>query len=329
MWRNEYLTIIIFLKIKVEKQNLVFANLRESPVLNLSQLQTFVTVAAEGSMTAAADKLFLTQPAVSQQMKNLEDELGVELIVRGSKQIKMTAQGEILYEHAKKILSLAQVAEVSIKSVGAQLKGELRIGTLNTIGLHLMSPVVSRLLKFNPDFKIKVDYAKGEQLIQSYKKGDLDVLVLPEVELNYKSTLPDSKSQVLFQEEMWLVGSGKDEFYPMSLSVAEIKKIPYVHFANEFPDFDLCLARATGTLQSVFESSNVGTLKRVIEYGLGIGFLPSHSIKKQVRGGRLNRIKITDFEYKMNFHYYYKTSSASAETAKILFQALTGDQERS
>lgn len=298
-------------------------------MLNLSHLQTFVTVASEGSMTAAADKLFLTQPAVSQQMKNMEDELGVELIVRGSKQIKMTAQGEILYEHAKKILSLAQLAEVSIKSIGAQLRGELRIGTLNTIGLHLMSPVVSRLLKFNPDFKIKVDYAKGESLIQSYKKGDLDVIILPETESNYKTTLNDSKSQILFQEEMWLVGSGKDEFYPMNMAIGEIKKIPYVHFANEFPEFDQKLHQATGSVQSVFESSNVGTLKRVIEYGLGIGFLPSHSIRKQVRGGRLNHIKVSDFNYKMNFHYYFKTGSPTAETAQILFQALTGDQERS
>jgi DNA-binding transcriptional LysR family regulator len=298
-------------------------------VLNLSQLQTFVTVASEGSMTAAADKLFLTQPAVSQQMKNMEDDLGVELIVRGSKQIKMTAQGEILYEHAKKILSLAQMAEVSIKSVGAQLRGELRIGTLNSIGLHLMSPVVSRLLKFNPDFKIKVDYAKGEDLLAAYKKGDLDVIVLPEIEANYRTQLPESKSQILFQEEMWLVGSGKDEFYPMNISLSELKKIPYVHFSNEYPEFDAKLSQVTGKLQSVFESANVGTLKRVIEYGLGVGFLPSHSIKKQVRGGRLNRIKVNDFDYKMSFHYYYKTNSASSETAKILFQALTGDQERS
>ena len=286
-------------------------------------------VASEGSMTAAADKLFLTQPAVSQQMKNMEDDLGVELIVRGSKQIKMTAQGEVLYEHAKKILSLAQMAEVSIKSIGAQLRGELKIGTLNSIGLHLMSPVVSRLLKFNPDFKIKVDYAKGESLIQSYKKGELDVLVLPEVELNYKMTLPDSKSQILFQEEMWLVGSGKDEFYPSHISIAEIKKIPYVHFSNEFPDFDLELAKAVGNnLQSVFESSNVGTLKRVIEFGLGIGFLPAHSIRKQVRGGRLNRVRVADFNYKMNFHYYHKATGPSSDTARILFQALTSDQEK-
>lgn len=297
-------------------------------MLNLSQLQTFVTVVSEGSMTAAADKLFLTQPAVSQQMKNMEDDLGVELIVRGSKQIKMTAQGEILYEHAKKILSLAQVAEVSIKSIGAQLRGELRIGTLNSIGLHLMSPVVSRLLKFNPDFKIKVNYAKGETLIQDYKKGELDVVVIPDAELNYKTQMADSKSQILFQEEMWLVGSGKDEFYPMTIALNEIKKIPYVHFADEFPDFDVKLNSKVGKVQSVFESANVGTLKRVIEYGLGIGFLPASSIKKQVRSGRLNHVRISDFEYKMNFHYYYKTNSPVAETAQILFQALTGDQEK-
>ena len=298
-------------------------------MLNLSQLQTFVTVAAEGSMTAAADKLFLTQPAVSQQMKNMEDDLGVELIVRGSKQIKMTAQGEILYEHAKKILSLANLAEVSIKSIGAKLHGELRIGTLNSIGLHLMSPVVSRLLKFNPDFKIKVEYSRGETLIQSYKKGEIDVLVLPDVEKNFKTTLPDAKSEILFQEEMWLVGSGKDEFYPPHIQLNDIKKIPYVHFEDEFPEFDTVLKDRLGTLQSVFESSNVGTLKRVIEYGLGIGFLPSHSIKKQVRSGRMNHVRISDFDYKMNFLYYYRKTGATSETAHILFQALSGDQERS
>lgn len=298
-------------------------------MLNLSQLQTFVMVVSEGSMTAAADKLFLTQPAVSQQMKNLEDELGVELVVRGSKQIKTTAQGEVLYEHAKKILSLAQQAEISIKSVGAQLRGQLRIGTLNTIGLHLMSPVVSRLLKFNPDFKIKVDYAKGEDLIAAYEKNELDVVVLPDVQMNYGKTLKETASHVLLKEEMWLVGSGKDEFYPSTVSMKDIAKIPYVHFANEFPHFDKMLNEKLGTVPAVFESSNVGTLKRVIENGLGIGFLPAHSVKKQIRGGRLNKIQTLDFEYKTEFIYYRREKGPSAKTAEILFQAMTGDQERS
>lgn len=298
-------------------------------MLNLSQLQTFVMVVSEGSMTAAADKLFLTQPAVSQQMKNLEDELGVELVVRGSKQIKTTAQGEVLYEHAKKILSLSQQAEIAIKSVGAQLRGQLRIGTLNSIGLHLMSPIVSRLLKFNPDFKIKVDYAKGEDLIAAYEKNELDVVVLPDVQKNYGKTFKDTASHILLKEEMWLVGSGKDEFYPPTVNLKDIAKIPYVHFTNEFPHFDHMLLEKMGTVPAVFESSNVGTLKRVIESGLGIGFLPAHSVKKQIRGGRLNKIQTLDFEYKTEFTYYRREKGPSAKTAEILFQALTGDQERS
>ena len=297
-------------------------------MLNLSQLQTFVTVVSEGSMTAAADKLFLTQPAVSQQMKNLEEEMSIELIVRGSKQIKTTVQGEVLFEYAKKILSMAQQAEIAIKSVGEQLKGTLKIGTINSIGLHLMSPIVSRLLKFNPDFKIKVDYSKGEDLIRQFEKGEVDVIILPEIQLNYNRSLPNSSSKFFLKEEMWLVGSGKDEFYPPSLAIGELKKIPYVHFSHEIPDFDKKLSQHMTNAQAVFESSNVGTLKRVIENGLGIGFLPAHSVRKQIRGGRLNKVIVTDFEYKTEFFYYRRTSGPSAETAEIFLQALTSDQEK-
>lgn len=297
-------------------------------MLNLSQLQTFVTVVSEGSMTAAADKLFLTQPAVSQQMKNLEEEMSIELIVRGSKQIKTTVQGEVLFEYAKKILSMAQQAEIAIKSVGAQLKGTLKIGTINSIGLHLMSPIVSRLLKFNPDFKIKVDYSKGEDLIHQFEKGEVDVIILPEIQLNYNRSLPNSSSKFFLKEEMWLVGSGKDEFYPPSLAIGELKKIPYVHFSHEIPDFDRKLSQQMSNAPAVFESSNVGTLKRVIENGLGIGFLPAHSVRKQIRGGRLNKIIVTDFDYKTEFFYYRRTSGPSSETAEIFLQALTSDQEK-
>ena len=297
-------------------------------MLNFSQLQTFVMVVSEGSMTAAADKLFLTQPAVSQQMKNLEDELDVELIVRGAKQIKTTAQGEMLYEYAKRILSLSQQAEIAIKSVGAQLKGLLRIGTLNSIGLHLMSPVVNRLLKYNPDFKIKVEYARGEEIIKQFENDELDVIVLPETLMNFNKSLAQAKSDIFMKEEIWLVGPGKDTFYPTTMSIKELKKIPYVHFSHEFPDFDKKLNEAAGDLPAVFESSNVGTLKRVVESGLGVGFLPAHSVKKQIRGGRLNRIQITDFSYNLNILYISKKDHASSETAEILFQALMGDQQR-
>ncbi|MEK7357756.1 MAG: LysR family transcriptional regulator, partial [Bdellovibrionota bacterium] len=68
--------------------------------MNLQQLVTFSTVISEGSMTAAAEKLYLTQPAVSQQIRNLEDELGVGRLDRGSRHAKPTVQGQMLYDYA-------------------------------------------------------------------------------------------------------------------------------------------------------------------------------------------------------------------------------------
>jgi DNA-binding transcriptional LysR family regulator len=103
-------------------------------MMNMYQLQSFVTVISEGSMTGAADKLFLTQPAISQQIRNLEEDLGVELLVRGVRQIKPTLQGEVLFDYAKRILQLAQQGQVAVKAMGAQLKGQLRVGALNSVG---------------------------------------------------------------------------------------------------------------------------------------------------------------------------------------------------
>lgn len=297
-------------------------------MINLYQLTTFVTVIGEGSMTAAADKLFLTQPAVSQQIRNLEEDLGVELLVRGVRQIKATPQGEVLYEHARKILQLSQQAEIAIKSMGAELKGEIRIGTLNSLGLHLMSPIVSRLLRHNPDLMIKVDYAKGDELIRNFKSGVIDILILPEVEKEFSSQLGD-KVEVKFlnKEEMWLVGSGKETEIPQQINLPELNLFPLVNFVDEYPGFhrELAAKIKSGNVSTniIFESSNVGTLKRVIESGLGWGFLPAHSIKKQVRSGRLLRTHVREFHYEMDLMFYFHTGSEKKVLSEAMYQALS------
>jgi DNA-binding transcriptional LysR family regulator len=300
-------------------------------MLNLQQLSTFVTVISEGSMTAAADKLFLTQPAVSQQIRNLEEELGVDLLVRGVRQIKSTPQGEILYEHAKKILQLVGLAEVAIRSMGADMQGTLRIGTLNSLGLHLMSPIMSRLLKFNPDLSVKVDYEKGDELIKLFKKGALDILILPDVQKEFSSSLEGYESKFLLKEEMWLVGSGTQIESTPEIDMTQIKKYPLVLFSDEYPKFQEQLLNTmkekNARYDVVFESSNVGTLKRVIESGLGWGWLPAHSVKKQVRSGRLVRIHVKEFHYESDLLFYYK-SQGDAKTLAENFYDIISHQEK-
>lgn len=295
-------------------------------MMNLYQLQSFVTVISEGSMTAAADKLFLTQPAISQQIKNLEDDLGAELLVRGVRQIKPTLQGEVLYEYARRVLQLAAQGEVAVRAMGAKLKGHLRVGTLNSMGVQLMSPIVSRLLKHNPQLMVKIDYGKGEELIKSFNKGQLDVLILPDVESEFSQSLPESEKHFLLKEEMWLVGTGKDTEIPKQISIEEYGKYPVISFTGEYPKFNQLLDQALHEvglqIEPTFESTNVGTLKRVIESGLGWGFLPSMSIKKQVRMGRLTQVHVKGLNYVTEFYYYSRKDQSIKSVSDVFYQAL-------
>jgi DNA-binding transcriptional LysR family regulator len=300
-------------------------------VKNIYQLTTFVTVMNEGSMTAAADKLYLTQPAVSQQIRNLEEDLGVELLVRGVRSIKMTPQGEVLYEYAKKIIHLTQQAEIAIKSIGNQMKGQLRIGSLNSIGLHLMSPIVGRLMRHNPDLKLKIEYDTGEELIKGFKKGLYDVLIIPDVKMEFSTELEGVEQKFLAKEEMWLVGTNKDEKMPQQISSKDLGSFPMVNFAEEFPGFNQLLAEKLSSqavkFSNIFESANVGTLKRVIEAGLGWGFLPAHSIKKQVRSGRLNRVYVKDLHYEIDLMFYYKRASESKALIEVFYSTLATQEK--
>jgi DNA-binding transcriptional LysR family regulator len=296
-------------------------------MLNFHQLTTFVTVISEGSMTAAADKLYLTQPAVSQQIRNLEEELGVELLVRGVRQIKPTPQGEILYDHARKILQQVQVAEVAIKSMGAELRGVIKIGTLSSIGLHLMSPIIGRLMRHNPDLQVRVDYNHGEELFKNFKKGALDILILPDTKEEFGLEMDSTvESKFLTKEEMWLVGSGKETNLQAQMSLAKLADHPFVNFVEEYPGFNKVLAEKLKQLSiqthSIFESSNVGTLKRVIETGLGWGFLPAHSIRKQVRSGRMLRVHMSDFHYEVNMMFYFRKNSPTRTLIETFYQAI-------
>lgn len=298
---------------------------------NLYQLTTFVTVVSEGSMTAAADKLYLTQPAVSQQIRNLEEDLGVELLVRGVRQIKATPQGEVLYEYAKKIINLTQQAEIAIKSIGNQMKGQLRVGTLNSLGIHLMSPIIGRLMRHNPDLSLKLDYDLGEELIKSFKKGLYDVLILPDVKAEFMMELENTEQKFLFKEEMWLVGSTKDEKMPPQINLKDIGSFSLVNFTEEFPGFNRLVREKMEALgvraNSIFESSNVGTLKRVIEAGLGWGFLPAHSIKKQVRSGRVNRVYVKDLHYEIDLNFYYKKNSEIKPLVEVFYQTMAQQEK--
>lgn len=301
-------------------------------MINLYQLQSFVTVINEGSITAAADKLYLTQPAVSQQIRSLEESLGVELLMRGVRYIKATSQGELLFEQAKKILQMVQQTEASVSMMNMQLSGQIRVGCLNSIGLHLMTNVLGRLLKHNPSVKMKLEYGRAEDLVKLFLKNHFDVIIVPHLEKEFGIKMDSQNGRFLQKEDFWLVASGKEHNNPREIKISDLSKHPHILFQGEYLNFhrflDEKIKSAKIDLNVSFESSNVGTLKRVIETGLGWGFLPSHSIRKQVKLGRLQRIHIDDFNYQVDIIFYSHNVPEKSELIDYFYNILVA-QDRS
>lgn len=298
--------------------------------MNFQHIKTFCTVLSENSMTAAARKLFLTQPAISQQIKLLEEQMGVELLVRGVRRVKPTPQGEILYNYSQRILKLTNQAELAIKTIGIGLSGPLRVGTLNSIGLNLLGPVFSMFLKGNSKVRLQLKYESGSNLLKMLEKNEIDLLVLPDANEEFGVDPRDTEKFLLTKTEMVFVNSGK-ETTPSAIELKEINDKPLIMISQQYPGFESFLSKELKKVgiiaKPIFESSNIGTLKKMIETGIGWGFLPLHSVQKQLENYQLKRIKIMGFEYSMQLVCYRSKTKANDPTTELFIKVLIGQKD--
>ena len=295
--------------------------------MNTQHLITFCTVLSEGNMTAAADKLFLTQPAVSQQIRSLEEQVGAKLLIRSARQVRPTAQGQLLRDYAKKILFLSQQASVAIQSMSEEVSGSLCVGTVNSIGLHLISPLIGLFLKHNPNLNLKLTYGSYDEILEKMKTQEVDVAILADVEKESGEAIPGYQGKFLMSDEMWLVASGRDASVPATTDVKDFTKYPIVVLSDMYRSFEKQLGEKLSAqginFVSVFESDNLGTVKRVVESGVGWGFMPSHAIRKQVRLNRLSHVQVNDLKFSINVNFYSRNNRDIQKPSEVLMRALS------
>ena len=288
--------------------------------MDLQQLSIFCTLLSEKSMTEAANRLQITQPTVSRQLKLLEAELGVDLLERETREISPTVQGQLFLDYAQKILNLAKQAQMSIQSLPQHLEGQLRMSTINYLGMSLLAPVMWRFLKPSKQFKINLSYAPARSIIEQMKKDAVDMVILPNLQEEYGIELPNYEKHHLFQDSMIFVGSKKDLSLPSQIQIQDMAKKPLVSFPHLLPKFTIKIEQKQKehNIQPIFEVNNMGTLKKVIESGLYWGFMPAFSIQKQIQFGRLSEIKVDGIEYSMNIEAYFHKQLNNKKLIDIL-----------
>ena len=149
--------------------------------MDTQNLKAFVAVAQERSFSAAAEKLHLTQPAVSKRIFLLERELEVSLFDRVGRQISLTETGRTLLIHSREILDSIQIAKQAVRDMSGGVRGTLNLVTSHHIGLHRLPAVLRQYNQLYPDVELDIGFLDSGEAYQAISKGQYDIGVLTEV----------------------------------------------------------------------------------------------------------------------------------------------------
>lgn len=249
--------------------------------LKLDQLKTFAEVIALGSFSAAAEKLQLSQPAVSLQVRQLEKTLGVRLIERVGKRATPTLAGNDLLAHAVQIEDAVTAARDKMAEHAKGALGRVRIGTGATACIYLLPPVLRDLKRRMPTLDVTVRTGNTAEILKSLEENALDIglvtLPAPGRMFEVIPVLEDSFVAIAAADEDHL----PDVVTPIVL--AELPVVLYEAGGNTRRVVDQWFARAGVNLTPVMDLGSVEAIKELVGAGLGCAVLPGIAAKHSAK----------------------------------------------
>lgn len=188
-------------------------------------LYYFVTVVEEGTISAAAKKLNMCQPPLSLSMKLLEDELGVKLLVRGSRKISCTEAGLTLYHRAKDILALCDSCRKEVQDMDHKMRGTIHLGVISSSEETLLSQKMDKFISQYPNIKFELSEANTYEQIDNLEKRIIDVAIV-------RTPFNDHGLKVFKLHEEPLVFVGQKKYFThlnqTKMKLSDIKNIPII-----------------------------------------------------------------------------------------------------
>jgi LysR family transcriptional regulator, hydrogen peroxide-inducible genes activator len=244
--------------------------------MNFTQLEYLKELYVKGNFSAAAQKLGITQPALSLQIQKLEEEIGFKLLDRSKRPLQFTEEGKIYYEKSIEILKMVeQLKQVSFE-MSEEVKGQLTVGVIPTLAPYLVPLFISELNQSYPNLQIDITELKTEEIISKLKQGDLDCGIL---------STPVEASGVVFETLFYerffaYVSENHLWFRNDKVDVEKIREedVWYLEEGNCFQNQVNSICKINYQQQKgqnlVYRSSSIESLRRIVENKNGITFIP-------------------------------------------------------
>ena len=241
--------------------------------MELRQLIAFKEVAAHSSFTAAATHLHLTQSAVSQQIKALEDECGVTLFDRSGRLVRLTNAGQVLLTHVERILAQVENARVEMAEMAGGARGRCRLAALPSVAAYILPKALATFQRRYPAVEVQLMEAVQSQLLEWVQQGivDFSIVALPVHD-------PHLQSTSLLHDEFVLVVPQDHPFASRRIvRLAELVTERFIFYpkgAGGREQFIEACRQAGFEPQVAFESEDRETMLGLVAAGVGITFLP-------------------------------------------------------
>jgi LysR family transcriptional regulator, transcriptional activator of the cysJI operon len=255
--------------------------------MHVETLKTFCDLVETGSLSRAAKLNRVSQSAVSQQLRALEQRYGRRLVDRGPRVgARATEAGRALYEELRVVLARLEAVERRLRSHEEVVAGTVHVATVYSVGLHTLPPLMKRMAVTFPQVRVRLEYRRTDEVYDACLAGEIDLGIV---------ALPRRRAQLevlpLRPDELVIIGPpGHPRLRARRVGLAALAGQPFIAFERDIPTrklVDHLLRRHQVGVQVTMELDNIETIKRSVEAGLGLSLLPAQALANEVRARTL------------------------------------------
>lgn len=274
--------------------------------MNIETLKVFRDLSDTGSFSKTAALNYVSQSAVSQQIKKLELILKCKLYRRQGGKLSLTSCGARFYEASRKIAGIYDGALKGILELGQEMKAEeIRISTIYSAGIYLLQNYVRKFLAHNPGVKVSVQYRQFSQIYADIGSGraDFGFMACPYGKSAGLSMLP-----VASDEMVLLAGSASPLAGRKAIQVKELSGLEFIFFDKDFPSrrhIDAFLRQHGVKAKVKMELDNIDTIKTAVASGSGVSIIPRSAVRDDENGKSLHVLRFSDAQFLRPIYLIY------------------------
>lgn len=277
--------------------------------ITIHQMESLVQLIAEGSFSRAAKKLFLTQPALTKHIKNMEDSLGIRLVNRGNGGVSLTPEGKILYDYARRIIKLREEAKEKILRVRENESGNIYIGASTIPATYILPYILSDFKKLYPAIRANVQAADSEEATEAILNNQGEIGFIGKKPLNRKLHV-----EPLWEDRLILAVPGGHRWVgkgPVTLD--ELSREPFILRERGSATRDCIetyLKENAGISLAHFniigEMGSSEAVKEAIIAGLGCSILSIHAVGRELKQQVVMEVPLDGCRIERYFYLIYR-----------------------